>query len=151
MTEQNQNEESKDNKKEVENSLARRLSVRASRHLMNKNKEKVDTRLGVAFLGAIGWHLPVPTVLGILIGRWLDKKFPYEDISWTINFLILGLGLGLYNTWKWLKREGIEHAEQEQKKRDEMLAQMNAEIDAEKARYEEEKAKSKSYLDPDDE
>ena len=26
---------------------------------------------GLSFLGAIGWHVPVPTVLGAMAGKWL--------------------------------------------------------------------------------
>ena len=43
------------NKKEVDETLAKRLERRASRRLISQNEDqKVNARLGLSFLGAIG-------------------------------------------------------------------------------------------------
>lgn len=107
------------NRKEAEDSLAKRLEARASRRLISSREEKtVNARLGLSFLGAIGWHVPVPTVLGALLGKWLDGKYPHETVSWSLNLMLLGLALGMVSTWVWVRREGIEHALREQKERE---------------------------------
>jgi len=46
----------------------------------------------------------IPTVLGLLLGIWLDRMFP-GDISWTLTFLIVGLVIGCLNAWQWITRE----------------------------------------------
>lgn len=107
------------NRKEAEESLAERLEVRASRRLISRREEqRIDARQGLSFLGAIGWHLPVPTVAGALIGKWLDGKYPHETVSWSLNLMLLGLVLGMISTWVWVRREGIERAVREQNERE---------------------------------
>lgn len=45
-----------------ENALAERLAKRASRHLVNKtDKDAFKPAMGLAFLGALGWNIPIPT------------------------------------------------------------------------------------------
>lgn len=54
--------------------------------------------------GLVGWSVAVPTLLGIALGWWLDRHFPGPP-SWTLMFLLLGLALGCYQAWQWIKRE----------------------------------------------
>ncbi|MBO4520586.1 MAG: AtpZ/AtpI family protein [Alphaproteobacteria bacterium] len=109
-------------KKNSDNALAERLAKRASRHLINKtDKEAFSPAKGLAFLGALGWNIPLPTILGILLGRWLDAHHKVGSISWTLNFLLLGLIFGTVGAWQWLKREGIERAQKEQNRRNALV------------------------------
>lgn len=59
---------------------------------------------GVIF-GAVGWHVCIPIVIGVFGGKYLDKHFPFEGISWTLNGLLLGFVLGLTCAWFWIKNE----------------------------------------------
>ena len=107
------------NKKDVENSLAKRLESRASRRFLSRRDgQDIDPRMGLSFLGAIVWHVPVPTVLGALVGKWLDGKYPHGTVSWSLNLMLLGLALGMLSTWIWVRREGIERALRDQKERE---------------------------------
>lgn len=125
--------EPKTKKKDSENALAARLAKRASRHLINKtDKDTFKPTMGLSFLGALGWNIPLPTFFGALLGKWMDKHYPYASVSWTLNFLLLGLMIGIFSAWLWLKREGIERSEREQKRREKLMAQL-ASADAEKA------------------
>lgn len=117
--------EPKTKKKDSENALATRLSKRASRHLINKtDNDTFKPTMGLSFLGALGWNIPLPTFLGALLGKWMDKHHPYASVSWTLNFLLLGLMVGIFSAWLWLKREGIDRSEREQKRRDKLMAQL---------------------------
>jgi ATP synthase protein I len=60
--------------------------------------------LGFAAFGLIGWSVAVPTLLGIALGVWLDRRFPGR-LSWTLMLLALGLGVGCLNAWHWVSRE----------------------------------------------
>ncbi len=109
-------------KKNAESALAERLAKRASRHLINKtDKEAFKPSKGLAFLGALGWNIPIPTVLGVMFGRWMDANHKVASISWTLNFLLLGFAFGVLCAWQWLKREGIERAEKEQERRNALV------------------------------
>ena len=111
-------------KKNAESALAERLAKRASRHLINKtDKEAFKPSKGLAFLGALGWNIPIPTILGVMFGRWMDAHHKVASISWTLNFLLLGFAFGVLCAWQWLKREGIERAEKEQERRNALVEQ----------------------------
>jgi ATP synthase protein I len=69
---------------------------------------------GLGMLGLVGWSIGVPTLLGIFLGLWLDKRYP-RGHSWTLSLLFAGLSLGCLNAWHWLTREQKEiHREEEQ-------------------------------------
>ena len=55
-------------------------------------------------LGLVGWSVVVPTLLGIAIGLWLDRSFS-GPASWTLTFLLFGVGLGCVNAWYWVQRQ----------------------------------------------
>lgn len=123
-----------EDKNALETSLATRLSSRATRQYVGRRenlKERVRGRSGMAYLGAAGWYIPVPTVLGALVGQWLDKNYPYKSVSWSLNLILLGLAVGMLNMWYWLKREGIDRADAEQKARNEALEEIRQELQAE--------------------
>lgn len=59
---------------------------------------------GVRMTGVVGWSVAVPTLIGVAIGKWLDKVWPVH-FSWTLTLLLAGVVLGCFNAWYWLKRE----------------------------------------------
>jgi ATP synthase protein I len=58
----------------------------------------------LALIGALGWTVVIPTLIGIFIGRWLDRTFG-SGIFWTLGLLVLGLTLGCTLAWKRMHRE----------------------------------------------
>jgi len=58
----------------------------------------------LGMLGLIGWSVAVPTVLGVVLGRWLDRVAP-ATFSWVISLLVIGLAVGVLNAWFWVLRE----------------------------------------------
>jgi ATP synthase protein I len=59
---------------------------------------------GLGLVGAIGWMVSLPAVLGALLGRWLDAHFA-SGLFWTLSLLTLGLFLGIASAWRHTKRE----------------------------------------------
>ncbi len=59
---------------------------------------------GVATVGAIGWMVSLPAVVGALMGRWLDVKF-LTGIFWTLSLLVGGVLLGCAAAWRYVDRE----------------------------------------------
>jgi len=57
----------------------------------------------LALIGALGWTIITPTLLGIFLGRWLDRTFA-SGIFWTLGLLVLGLAAGCALAWKRMHR-----------------------------------------------
>jgi ATP synthase protein I len=60
--------------------------------------------LGLGTLGIIGWSVATPTVLGAILGVWLDRHWPRSH-SWTLALLVGGLCLGCLAAWAWMTRQ----------------------------------------------
>ena len=58
----------------------------------------------LAMIGALGWTIVVPTLLGIFVGRWLDRTF-HSGIFWTLGLLVLGLAAGCTFAWRRMHSE----------------------------------------------
>jgi ATP synthase protein I len=59
---------------------------------------------GLATVGAVGWMVAVPAVLGALAGRWLDQRFG-TGIFWTLPLLMIGTILGCISAWRHVRKE----------------------------------------------
>lgn len=53
----------------------------------------------LAMIGVLGWTIVTPTLLGIFVGRWLDREFT-SGIFWTLGLLVAGLAIGCTLAWK---------------------------------------------------
>ena len=58
----------------------------------------------LAMIGALGWTIVVPILLGIFAGRWLDQTF-HSGIFWTLGLLVAGLALGCTFAWRRMHSE----------------------------------------------
>lgn len=52
----------------------------------------------IAILGVIGWSVTVPTVLGVVLGVWIDHRWP-SRFSWALTLLLVGLAVGCTSAW----------------------------------------------------
>ncbi len=59
---------------------------------------------GLSLVGAVGWMVSLPAVLGALLGRWLDG-WRGSGIFWTLCLLVSGLALGCASAWRHIQRE----------------------------------------------
>lgn len=69
---------------------------------------------GLGTAGIIGWSIAVPTLIGVLAGLWLDRRWP-GVFSWSLALLLAGVTLGCLNAWYWVSLEAkmIEREETE--------------------------------------
>jgi ATP synthase protein I len=58
----------------------------------------------MSMIGALGWLIVVPTLLGVLAGRWLDRVFD-SGIFWTAALIVLGVAVGSYLAWQRINKE----------------------------------------------
>ena len=59
---------------------------------------------GLGLFGMVGWSVMVPTLIGLALGLWIDRRFP-SPYSWSLMLLVLGVALGCLNAWYWVQQE----------------------------------------------
>lgn len=81
--------------------------------IQNKEKQKLYTKkhkkswifwIGFSTFGLIGWSVIVPTMGGLALGIWIDRKWA-SPISWTLTLTMTGLILGCLSAWIWIRKE----------------------------------------------
>ncbi len=55
----------------------------------------------LAQIGVLGWTIVLPTLLGVFLGRWIDRSLG-TGIFWTGPLLLLGLAAGCWTAWRWM-------------------------------------------------
>ncbi len=53
----------------------------------------------LAMIGSLGWLIVIPTLIGVLIGRWLDHAFD-TGITFAAALLFVGAAIGFWLAWK---------------------------------------------------
>jgi ATP synthase protein I len=89
------------------NNLGGLVKMKEARKLKEKRKSKQSLWFGLGMFGLVGWSVAVPTLLGTILGLWLDKLFPGKQ-SWTLTLLLIGLIIGCITAWHWLSKEHNE-------------------------------------------
>lgn len=87
-------------KKQVQ--ATQKTLLKKTEHLNNRGKQPIT--FNASILGIYGWHVSIPVLLGIILGRYLDNRFPVAHISWTLNFIILGVLIGFYHANRWVQK-----------------------------------------------
>ncbi len=88
------------NKNEKRNSFEENIDKKAS--WMKKWRKKGILWETVIVVGAIGWMVVMPMVIGGYVGSYIDKNIQTDTggVSWTVTFIILGLFIALYSVWR---------------------------------------------------
>ena len=79
---------------------ARRTAERSQRQAADP-EPSLGARLGQ--IGVLGWAIVVPTLLGLLLGRYLDRLLG-TGIALSAAFIMIGAAIGLWSAWKWMHR-----------------------------------------------
>jgi len=53
----------------------------------------------LAMIGALGWLIVTPTLIGLFVGRWIDRGNE-SGVFWTVSLLFLGLCIGCWLAWR---------------------------------------------------
>jgi ATP synthase protein I len=89
--------------------LATQIGAKAARKLKAR-KSTQGVWFGLGMMGLVGWSVTVPTLAGVMLGIWLDRRHSGPH-SWTLGLLVVGLAIGCLNAWHWVAKE--ERAMQE--------------------------------------
>lgn len=85
--------------------LQDQVEKKAERRRRARAQGRHGVWFGLGMFGLVGWAVAIPTLLGILLGVWLDRHFATGRISWTLSLLFVGIILGCLNAWRWIGRE----------------------------------------------
>jgi ATP synthase protein I len=85
--------------------LLREVARKGQRRERARREGRHGLGYGLGLFGLIGWSVSVPTLLGIALGVWIDRRYP-SPYAWTLMLMLVGIVLGCLNAWFWLRREG---------------------------------------------
>jgi ATP synthase protein I len=84
-----------------EDRLLEKVERDAKLKMASKKKGK-ELMTGLGMFGIVGWSIAVPTLLGIALGVYLDRRYS-QDFSWTLTLLFAGIVVGCFNAWHWVE------------------------------------------------
>ena len=79
--------------------LDQAVKQRRERRAQQQREGEPSVGRNLALIGVLGWTIVTPTVIGVFVGRWLDRQFG-SGLFWTLGLLVLGLALGCRLAWK---------------------------------------------------
>lgn len=79
--------------------------TRKTQRKLHARQSHTQVWLGMKMFGLVGWAVSMPTLIGIALGVWLDERVQ-SQYSWTLMLLLIGIGLGCFNAWYWINKEG---------------------------------------------
>ena len=80
-----------------QNGLYRSVDENEDRHEHGEHEGERPLWQNLSMVGALGWLIVTPTVLGVLIGRWLDHG---QGVFWTGSLIFIGAAIGFYLAWQ---------------------------------------------------
>jgi ATP synthase protein I len=89
---------------EKDSLFARKVAADEARKLRVQREGPQGVWFGLGMSGLIGWSVAVPTLAGIMLGVWLDRRYP-GAFSWTLALLFAGLFIGCANAWYWVDQQ----------------------------------------------
>jgi len=83
--------------------LVKETRLRRDRRRRHEAEGEASALRRLAQIGVLGWMIVTPALLGLFLGRWLDRELA-SGLFWTAPLLMLGLGLGCWSAWRWMGR-----------------------------------------------
>ncbi|WP_432741383.1 AtpZ/AtpI family protein [Methylobacter sp. G7] len=84
--------------------FSKSLDRQVKRKLKARQQKSHRVWFGLGMFGLIGWSITLPTVAGIALGLWMDRRWPGQ-VSWTLTMMLVGVVLGCMNAWRWIGEE----------------------------------------------
>jgi len=58
----------------------------------------------VGQIGVLGWIIVTPTLIGLFLGRWIDRHAG-TGIFWSAPLLLVGVSIGFWGAWRWMHKQ----------------------------------------------
>ena len=88
----------------VRDEFNRKVGEKEVRKMKARSEKEQNAWFGLGMFGLVGWSVAIPTLAGIALGIWIDRRWP-GPYSWTLMLLVIGVALGCLNAWHWVKKE----------------------------------------------
>ena len=95
---------SRKDKEDQDVKLSGLVGKKATRRIRARRTRDRNIWFGVGMFGVVGWTIAMTTIIGVVIGIWIDRTWP-SPYSWTLTFLFIGLIIGCINAWYWVNKE----------------------------------------------
>jgi ATP synthase protein I len=80
------------------------VRLREERSARGKKEGERPLLQNLSMIGALGWLIVLPTLLGMFLGRWLDATFG-TGIFFSGALIFVGIGTGCYFAWQRVNKE----------------------------------------------
>ena len=90
-----------ENQSSEQDPLVRGIRLRETRERRWRRDGPPSVAHRLAQVGVLGWMIVVPMLLGMFVGRWLDRTLA-TGVFFTAPLLLAGLALGAWSAWKWM-------------------------------------------------
>lgn len=87
-----------------ERNMHRAVRLRERREDRWKREGERSLWQNLSMIGALGWLIVTPILLGVVLGRWLDRTFG-TGIFFSGALIFLGVALGCYLAWQRIHKE----------------------------------------------
>lgn len=82
--------------------------AQAARRAEERRREGIEVpepSLGVRLgqIGILGWTIVVPTLIGVVVGHWLDRLFGTK-VFFSAPLIMIGAAFGMWSAWRWMHR-----------------------------------------------
>ncbi|WOJ93127.1 AtpZ/AtpI family protein [Congregibacter variabilis] len=85
-------------------SLQDEVGRKAERKLRARLRSQHRPWFWLGMFGLVGWSIAIPTLVGVVLGLWIDRRWPGQ-VSWSLSLLFIGVVVGCLNAWYWVKQE----------------------------------------------
>lgn len=89
---------------EKQHKMQRAVRLREQRRERWEKEGERSLWQNLSMVGALGWLIVTPTLIGVLVGRWLDRMFE-TDIFFSGALIFLGVSFGCYLAWQRVSKE----------------------------------------------
>lgn len=94
---------SRERRRKLKEEYTRQVCTKERRRIKGKTQKDETIWFGLGMFGIVGWSIAIPTLIGTAVGLWVDKSWP-SRFSWTLMLMIIGVLLGCFNAWYWVKK-----------------------------------------------
>lgn len=95
-------------KTDADSEFAKQVGKRETRKIRaRRTRDRRSVWFGLGMFGIVGWSVAIPTLIGVIVGLWIDTQWP-SRFSWTLMLLFIGVVLGCINAWYWVTKERKE-------------------------------------------
>lgn len=77
---------------------------RDARRLAEAERDRRSLLAQTVFLGTLSVLFLVPLIGGAYLGHWLDSLGEGYTVRWTVNLILLGLGVGVLNVYLFIRK-----------------------------------------------